>query len=112
MTDSARPSTTAGFVRLAGVFYRAGDVRQRAFALDGARAAGRYSSSIQPTLYLSASPEGVEAAMTAHRSADSPARAGLAFEVEANCIFDPPPHPEPVEGSVAGRSRYLTEYLM
>jgi RES domain-containing protein len=70
------------------VFYRAVDPRHRALALDGSRVAGRYSSPTQPALYLSASPEGVEAAMIAHRTADSPPRQVLAFEVEADCIFD------------------------
>ena len=88
MRDSIGPSTTTGFVRLAGVFYRAVDPRHRALALDGSRVAGRYSSPTQPALYLSASPEGVEAAMIAHRTADSPPRQVLAFEVEADCIFD------------------------
>jgi len=49
-----------------GIFYRAIDPDSRAFALSGARLPGRYSSSLQPTLYLSASPEGVEAAMKSH----------------------------------------------
>ncbi len=88
MRDFIDPSTTTGFVRLAGVFYRAVDPRYRDLALKGSRAAGRYSSPGQPALYLSASPEGVEAAMAAHRTTGSPARAVLAFEVEADRIFD------------------------
>ncbi|MBY6256078.1 RES domain-containing protein [Phytobacter diazotrophicus] len=49
-----------------GVFYRAIDPAYRHFALSGSRAPGRYSDSHQPTLYLSSSPEGVEAAMQSH----------------------------------------------
>jgi RES domain-containing protein len=48
------------------VFYRAIDPAYRHFALSGSRAPGRYSDSHQPTLYLSSSPEGVEAAMQSH----------------------------------------------
>lgn len=51
-----------------GVFYRAIDPAYRKSALSGSRVPGRYSNSIQPTLYLSSSPEGVEAAMKSHNA--------------------------------------------
>lgn len=50
-----------------GRFFRAIDPRFEDHAISGSRAAGRYSRTDEPTLYLSSSPEGVEAAMTAHR---------------------------------------------
>ena len=56
-----------------GTFHRAVDPRSRRFAIAGSRSAGRYSRADQPTLYLSSSVEGVEAALIAHpgtRSAD------------------------------------------
>lgn len=73
--------------RVTGVFYRAVDGAYRASALDGSRLPGRYSAAGQPTLYLSASPEGVTAAMAAHGGA----RADLillAFSVQADRIVD------------------------
>ena len=82
------PSTIPGLVSLAGVFYRAVESQHRAFALTGSRNAGRYSSPEQPTLYLSVSPEGIEAAMIAHERPDTPPREVLAFEVQADRIFD------------------------
>lgn len=51
---------------ISGIFYRAIDPAYRDYALSGSRAPGRYSDSSQPTLYLSSSPEGVEAAMKSH----------------------------------------------
>ena len=88
MRAPVEPSTFAGFVRLAGVFYRAIDPQYRAFALDGDRKPGRYSNPSRPILYLSASPEGAEAAMIAHQSIDGPSHELLAFEVHADRIFD------------------------
>ena len=88
MTEPAGPSTFAGFVRMAGVFYRAVDPLHRAFALAGSRGPGRYSPANEPVLYLSASPAGAEAAMIAHQSPDAPPRQLLAFEVQADGIFD------------------------
>ncbi|EOC1304077.1 RES family NAD+ phosphorylase [Cronobacter dublinensis] len=73
--------------RINGVFYRAIDPAYRVLALSGSRAAGRYSGPDQPTLYLSSSPEGVDAAMRAHRDN----RASLEIinvRVVAEKIFD------------------------
>lgn len=70
-----------------GRFYRAIDPAYRDQALAGSRLAGRYSAADQPTLYLSSSPEGVEAAMAAHDGA----RGELAivrFDVHATGIVD------------------------
>jgi RES domain-containing protein len=77
-----------GLVRLTGIFYRAADPDFRAQALAGSRGAARYSSAAQPTLYLSASRAGIDAAMMAHQGPDAPAREVLAFEVDADRIFD------------------------
>ena len=88
MSTPIGPSMAPGFVRLAGVFYRAVEARHRAFALEGSRGPGRYSSPAESALYLSASPEGVEAAMTTHRQDGQQARTLLSFEVRADRIFD------------------------
>lgn len=61
---------TPFYTRIEGVFYRAIDPAYRDFALSGSRTPGRYSRGDQPTLYLSSSPQGVEAAMQAHRDTE------------------------------------------
>lgn len=78
---------TSFYTRIEGVFYRAIDPAYRDFALSGSRTPGRYSRGDQPTLYLSSSPQGVEAAMRAHRDN----RASLEIvkvSVVAEKIFD------------------------
>ncbi|MDT0212153.1 MULTISPECIES: RES domain-containing protein [unclassified Curtobacterium] len=49
-----------------GTFFRAVDPRFRASVIAGSRSAGRYSRPDEPTLYLSSSVAGVEAALVAH----------------------------------------------
>lgn len=71
-----------------GIFYRAIDPAYREFALSGSRSPGRYSDSNQPTLYLSSSPEGVEAAMKSHSSNRSTHLVIVEVRVMANKIFD------------------------
>lgn len=71
-----------------GTFYRAVDPQHREYALAGSRSAGRYSRADQPTLYLSSSPEGVEAAMIKHRDERSPALEIVEVSVWAHRIFD------------------------
>jgi RES domain-containing protein len=71
-----------------GTFYRAIDPSFRAFAIVGSRTAGRYSRAHEPTLYLSSSVDGVEAAMIAHRDARSAALEVLELDVEASGIVD------------------------
>lgn len=79
---------TIGFLRdIQGIFYRAVDATHADAALAGSRRAGRYSAPDQPTLYLSASPEGVAAAMIAHRTGEV-TRTVLGFDVTATNIFD------------------------
>ncbi|WP_197022292.1 RES family NAD+ phosphorylase [Candidatus Blastococcus massiliensis] len=73
---------------VSGTFYRAVDPAHRAAALAGSRSAGRYSRADVPTLYLSASREGVAAAMIAHSGARSPVLDVLALEVRADRIVD------------------------
>ncbi len=71
-----------------GTFYRAIDPQFREFALAGSRSAGRYSRAHEPTLYLSSSVDGVEAAMIAHRNARSAGLEIVEVEVEASGIVD------------------------
>ncbi|EPN9363445.1 RES family NAD+ phosphorylase [Cronobacter muytjensii] len=78
---------TRFYTSVNGIFYRAIDPAYRHFALSSSRAPGRYSGGDQPTLYLSSSPEGVGAAMQAHRDN----RASLEIikvSVVAEKIFD------------------------
>jgi len=78
-----------GFLRdVAGIFFRAVAREHVASALAGSHGAGRYAAPDQPTLYLSASPAGVDAAMSAHGGTAGEARTTLAFQVEAQAIFD------------------------
>lgn len=76
------------FCSVQGTFYRAVDPSFRHEALDGSRSEGRFSPRGTPTLYLSASREGVAAAMLAHTHSASPDREVLSFEVEASRIAD------------------------
>ncbi|WP_282827001.1 RES family NAD+ phosphorylase [Gulosibacter sediminis] len=71
-----------------GTFYRAIDPSFREFAIAGSRSAGRYSRAHEPTLYLSSSVDGVEAAMIAHKDARSAALEIVEIEVEAAGIVD------------------------
>ena len=80
--------TLSPFTVVAGTFYRAVDARFVDSALRGSRSAGRYSPPDAPTLYLSSSPEGVDAAMVAHTDATTPPRALLTFDVQAERIVD------------------------
>ena len=73
--------------RVDGLFHRAVDPAHRASALAGSRSPGRYSRPDQPTLYLSSSPEGVAAAMVAHRAARGDLVV-VTFEVHAEGIID------------------------
>lgn len=79
-------STFASAIR--GTFYRAIDPNFRDFAIAGSRAVGRYSRAHEPTLYLSSSVDGVEAAMIAHKDARSVALEIVEIDVEASGIVD------------------------
>jgi RES domain-containing protein len=76
------------FTKVDGVFYRAVDPAYRDGALSGSRYPGRYSSAAQPTLYLSASRDGVAAAMKAHRGNRSGHLEIVSMHVAADRIFD------------------------
>jgi RES domain-containing protein len=76
------------FTAVRGTFYRAVDPEYREDALAGSRTAGRFSPPDVPTLYVSSSPEGVEAAMIAHIEAGTPPREVLAFDIVACRIAD------------------------
>lgn len=88
MNVNITPSSETPFFDIEGRFYRSVDANYSADALAGSFAAGRYSSSDQRALYLSASKDGVNAAMQAHILPDSPARIILEFNVCAQQIFD------------------------
>ena len=77
-----------------GIFYRAVDPAFADRALTGSSSVGRYSWPAAPALYLSASREGVAAAMIAHRDERSPQLSVLAVEVEATRIADLRDHAE------------------
>lgn len=79
-------STFASAIR--GTFYRAIDPNFREFAIAGSRSVGRYSRAHEPTLYLSSSVDGVEAAMIAHKDARSVALEIVEIDVEASGIVD------------------------
>lgn len=79
-------STFAPAIR--GTFYRAIDPNFLEFAIAGSRSAGRYSRAYEPTLYLSSSVDGVEAAMIAHKGARSAALKIVEIDVEASGIVD------------------------
>lgn len=76
------------FSAVTGRFHRAVDPRFRDAVLSGSRSAGRYSRPDQPTLYLSATPEGVAAAMVAHRDERAPDLDVVALQVAADRIVD------------------------
>ncbi|TFD57412.1 RES domain-containing protein [Cryobacterium suzukii] len=73
---------------VSGSFYRAVNPAYKDAALLGSRLAGRYSEPNQRTLYLSSSPEGVDAAMSAHTQGRVDELVLLKFHVEANNIVD------------------------
>jgi len=83
---STHHSALARVVR--GTFFRAIDPRFRDSAIAGSRSAGRYSRPDEPTLYLSSSVDGVEAAMVAHAEARSSSREVLEISVKATGIVD------------------------
>lgn len=70
------------------LFYRTAAPAFRQHALSGSVTVGRYSGPDQPTLYLCLSPEGVEAALRAHRHQRAEASEILRIRVTANNIFD------------------------
>lgn len=97
MDESPAPAVrreTGAFRTVRGIFYRAVDPAFAAHALAGSTSAGRYSWPGASALYLSASREGVAAAMIAHREERSPQLSVLAVEVEATGIADLRDHQE------------------
>jgi RES domain-containing protein len=76
------------FTEVEGIFYRAIDPEYRAYALSGSRSPGRYSNSTQPTLYLSSSREGVDAAMHSHKGHRSSQLEVIRVRVVAKKIVD------------------------
>src|SRR5699024_12448663 len=89
MDDAPAPTVLPGNGALRsvhGIFYRAVDPAFADRAVTGSRSIGRYSWPDAPALYLSASREGVAAAMIAHRDERSPPLSILAVEVAATGI--------------------------
>jgi hypothetical protein len=82
------PDPSGRFVSVRGIFYRALVADGCADVLQGSTAAGRYSQPHQRTLYMSATPDGVAAAMQAHPLPDGMRRTTCALEVEAQAILD------------------------
>jgi RES domain-containing protein len=76
------------FTDVKGIFYRAIDPEYRVYSLSGSRSAGRYSSSTQPTLYLSSSREGVDAAMKSRNGNRSSRLEVVTVHVVAKQIVD------------------------
>jgi RES domain-containing protein len=84
---SALPGIAQFLAEVRGTFYREVDRDRAGSALAGSHGPGRYSRANQPTLYLSASRAGVDAAMQAHRDGKRP-RTVLAFEVAGANLLD------------------------
>ena len=76
---------------VSGSCYRAVNPAYQDAALLGSRLAGRYPEPNQRPLYLSSSPEGVDAAMIAHAQRRVDELVVLKFHVEAHNIVDPGP---------------------
>ncbi|WP_245836165.1 RES family NAD+ phosphorylase [Paramicrobacterium agarici] len=90
-TQDAGPSIrtgAGGFCTVRGTFYRAVDPAHKGAALAGSRNPGRYSRTGESTLYLSASHEGVAAAMIAHVDHRAPKLEVMAFDVKVDSIAD------------------------
>lgn len=75
-------------IEVNGTFFRAVDPAHIGAAFDGSIAAGRYNAGGQRTLYLSASREGVAAAMIKHTAPGDPERVIVAARVTATDILD------------------------
>ena len=81
--------TPAGLplVPVTGIFFRATSAERIDQALAGSRRAGRFSRSDQPTLYLSSSLDGVDAAMRAHGGLGQ-SHVVVTVEVDSTDILD------------------------
>lgn len=82
------PHTANPFVRVEGRFFRSVSTQRIEQVLDGSSAPGRYSAQHQKMLYLSATEQGVAAAMLAHTKENSPERSIVKLNVVAENIFD------------------------
>lgn len=87
-TISKTLSAAHSLVSVQGRFYRAVPSNPDIDPLRGSRGAGRYSRAGQSNLYLSASADGVSAAMQAHPNQDRYERITIALDVVAPAIFD------------------------
>jgi RES domain-containing protein len=76
------------FKSVEGTFYRAIDPTYRSEVITGSRLAGRYSSSTQRTLYLSATREGMAASIGIHKKKRSTEQEVIELEVAGGRIFD------------------------
>ncbi len=71
-----------------GVFYRTIDPIYRDKIIAGSRLPGRYSTSEQPTLYLSATQQGMNAAINVHKANRSTEKEVRRIKVTGDQIFD------------------------
>lgn len=89
MSAQVIPDCDAGlFNRVQGTFYRTVDPKYRLQVIAGSRLAGRYSAIDQPTLYLSASREGMAAAIAVHKGSRSLKQEVIEVDVDGGGIFD------------------------
>jgi len=88
MVPNIEPDASSVFVSVNGTFYRAIVADGCTDILRGSTTAGRYSKPGQRTLYMSATEEGVAAAMQAHPLPAGTKRTVYAMAVEAHSIFD------------------------
>ncbi len=88
MPITIRPIPSTAFLRITGPFYRAIYANAVDNVLHGSTQPGRFSTTAQKTLYLSASEQGVTAAMLAHTTADTPIRTTVRLKVDALNILD------------------------
>jgi len=71
-----------------GIFYRAIDPIYKDSVIAGSRLAGRYSDQSQPTLYLSATQEGMAAAIDVHKENRAASQQIVQVHVRGGGIFD------------------------
>lgn len=82
-----RPETGL-FRSVEGVFYRTIDPTYRNDVISGSRLPGRYSTCDQPTLYLSSSPDAMNASIRVHAENRSSKQEVMLIEVLGDGIFD------------------------
>jgi RES domain-containing protein len=82
------PDADQIFTAVKGTFYRAIDPAYKSSVIAGSRLAGRYSTAQQPTLYLSATHEGMQAAIGVHEGNRAAEKQVVRINVTGTHIFD------------------------